>query len=78
LEPSTFKLERAVTRGKTENRRYTSLLPPSLPPSLPPPQTEEVTNIVAVGNKEELERMATTLNYGEKGMVRVQGIFEST
>lgn len=43
-----------------------------------PDDTEEVTNIVAVGNKEELERMATTLNYGEKGMVRVQGIFEST
>lgn len=27
--------------------------------------------------KEELERFATTLNYGEKGMVRVQGIFEA-
>lgn len=26
--------------------------------------------------KEELERFATSLNYGEKGMVRVQGIFE--
>lgn len=27
--------------------------------------------------KEELERFATSLNYGEKGMVRVQGIFET-
>jgi len=27
--------------------------------------------------KEELERMATTLGYGEEGMVRVQGIFEA-
>ncbi len=28
--------------------------------------------------KEELERMATTLKLGEKGMVRVQGIFEQS
>jgi hypothetical protein len=67
-------------RGQLRGKRLkiVDIHPLFLPPSLPPPQTEEVTNIVAVGNKEELERMATTLNYGEKGMVRVQGIFEST
>jgi len=76
--------ERKANDGEKGNITYAHpFLPPSLPPFLPPSlppllQAEEVTNIVAVGNKEELERMATTLNYGEKGMVRVQGIFEST
>lgn len=34
-------------------------------------------DVVTVGEKEALEVMATTLNYVEKGKVRVKGIFEN-
>lgn len=35
-----------------------------------------MTEIVAEGGKEELERFAETLKLQEKGMIRVKGIFE--